>query len=123
MPVLRDTIEQATNRATRNVWGVQLVYTPLDEAAISTRAVDGEPLTAVFDSAAEVVELLDGAPISARRPLLDMTLEDLGREPAPGDKFTISEGAHAGETFTVADVLYDSAQAAQLVCVAGDHAV
>jgi len=119
--VLRTGIENQTNRATRNVWGVRLVYTPKDGSPISVRAVDGRPLTGVFDSAHEVVELHEGDTISARRPMLEITLEDLGLTPAVGDKYTLSEGAHSGETYTVADVHFDSARAAMLVSVKGDH--
>ena len=120
---LREIIEQATNRTSRNVWGVRLSYLRNDAAsAVTLRATDGEALTGIFDSAHEMIEDTgDGFSASMRRPVLDVTLEDLGFTPAAGDRFTISEAPHSGETYTVVDVQFTSAQSAKLICVAGNH--
>lgn len=120
MPLLRDRIERLTNRANRNVWGVRLIYTPNDGAPVS-ETPDGEPLVGVFDSAYLSVELVDGVEIADRRPMLDISLADLGFVPAEGDKFTIQEAPHSGETYTVVSVNFDSAQSTKLMLVKGNH--
>lgn len=118
--VRRDTIESLTNRSARFVWGVLIVYTPHDGLPVSTTPA-GLPLKGVFDSAHVLITTIDGQEIVERAPMLDMVLSDLAAEPVEGDKFTISEGPHSGETYTVTHIEFDSAQAAKLVCVQGDH--
>jgi hypothetical protein len=118
--VLRDLIEDLTNTANRDVWAVRVVYTPLGGSAVSTTP-SGDPLLGVFDSAHLVTVERDGNAVSDRAPMLELVNEDIAFEPQPGDKFTISEGPHAGETYTAVDTEFDAAQAVMVMCVRGDH--
>ena len=83
---------------------------------------DGCPLSAVFDSAHEFLTENDGLPITTRAPMLDIELLALAALPREGDKFTINDGPaqHVGESYTVVDPQFDSAQACKLICVKGD---
>lgn len=119
---MRDRIERLTNRGNRKVWGVEITYTPHDGTATSVTPA-GLPLEAVFDSAHLLIDDVEGIPVSARAPMLDIELSALAALPAEGDKFTINDGPaqHIGETYTVVDPQFDSAQAAKLICVIGDH--
>ena len=123
MSVLRERIERLTNARNRDVWGVRISYTPHDSATPITERADGsgEPLEGVFDAAHLMVSIVDGQEITSRNPMLDLSLEDLGQDPTEGDKFTILEDPHNGETYTVVDVQFDSAQSTKLICVRGDH--
>lgn len=126
MVLHRNQIEDLTNRANRNVWGSTCVYTPKGGAPISIDA-NGDPLIGVFDSAHAVTfDGVDGGPISDRAPMLELALDDIEGlfVPAPGDKFDITGPAgspHVGETYTVHEPQFDSAQAVVLICTKGDH--
>lgn len=117
---VRSRIERLTNRSTRRVWGVAIRYTPIGGVATTLTPLGAE-LRAVFDSAHLMLTEADGLPISTRAPMLDIVLTDLAVAPLEGDKFTILDGDNVGETYTVVDPQFDSAQAAKLICVAGDH--
>jgi hypothetical protein len=118
----RDRIERLTNRGNRKTWGVSITYTPHDGAPTSLTP-DGCPLEAVFDSAHEMLTEDKGLEVSTRAPVLDIELSALAELPREGDKFTINDGPaqHVGETYTVVDPQFDSAQACKLICVKGDH--
>jgi hypothetical protein len=121
---LRQTIEALTRRALTVSFGAALSYVPLDgSGAITIEAVDGGPLEAIFDSDAERYEQLsDGMTVIARRPMLVIDLDRLGRTPVAGDRFTMTEGDHVGEQHTIEEVELTASQEAKCWCVRGDFA-
>jgi hypothetical protein len=122
---LRQTIEAITRRALTSSFGAALSYDPLDGSGVLTlEAIDGGPLEGIFDADAEHYQELrpDGPMVVARRPKLVIELDRLGRMPVSGDKFTMTEGAHVGETYTIEEVELTSAQEARCWCVGGDFA-
>jgi len=122
---LRDTIEALNRRSLTVCFGAAVSYDPRDgSGVIAIEAVDGGPLEAIFDSDAEHYQetLPDGVTVVARRPQIVIELDRLGRTPVNGDKFTVLEGSHAGETYTIEEVELTAAQEALCWCVAGDFA-
>jgi len=105
-------------------FGAALSYDPLDGSGVlTTEAVDGGPLEGIFDADAEHYrDLPNGATVLARRPQLVIELDRLGREPVDGDKFTMTDGAHSGETYTIEEVELTASQEAMCWCVEGDFA-
>ena len=114
-----------TRRSLTVSFGSALTYDPVDGSGLITlEAVDGGPLEAIFDSDAEHYQDLrpDGPTILARRPQLVIDLDRLGRTPVNGDKFTITEGDHSGELYTIEEVELTASQEALCWCVFGDFA-
>lgn len=120
MVTIRDRAEDLVNRSTVRVWKTALSYTPVGGVATIVTPAGGT-LYGVFDSAYEVTVERDGMEVADRAPMLEVVLEDLAVAPVRGDLFTMLDGPHSGESYTVLEVHYDSAQAARLMCVGGSH--
>lgn len=122
---LRQTIDALNNRGATTAFGEALSYDPLDGSGLITlEVIDGGPLEGIFDSDAEHYQQLnpDGPTVLARRPQLVIELDRLGRDPVDGDKFTMTEGAHSGELYTIEEVELTASQEALCWCVRGDFA-
>lgn len=122
---LRGTIDALNRRANTVSFGEALTYDPLDGSGLITlEVIDGGPLEGIFDSDAERFQEInpDGPSVLARQPQLVIELDRLGRDPVDGDKFTMTEGAHAGELYTIEEVELTAAQEAICWCVSGAFA-
>jgi hypothetical protein len=117
---IRGRIESVTNRVSTRTWGAALEYQPVGGGTL-TETPAGEELRGVFDSAFVVTVEIDGLEVTDRRPMLNVERNNLLVEPARGDVFTLLDGPHAGEVYTVTEARADAAQGFQLWCVKGTH--
>jgi hypothetical protein len=98
-------IADLATKAVRETYGQSVVYTPGTGAPVTLRAV--------FDALYEVVQLLDGVPVTTQRPVLDVRLADLGTV-APAIGHTLVIGT---DGYEVTDVQIDGRGSAKLFLV------
>lgn len=98
------------NDAIRDVYGESVTYTPASTGV-------AESISAVFDAAAEVVQIQGGVEVSARTPVLDVVLADLlvhpkGRAVGSSDRDLVTVG---GVSYQVVKVEPDGQGWARLI--------
>jgi hypothetical protein len=95
------TLSDLANKAVRTGFGRSVTYTSMLGVVTS--------LTAVFDSAYQVVELHGEVPVSGTQPVLTVRLADLPTAPLAGDQVQVGTAV-----YKVADVRLDGEGGAKL---------
>lgn len=82
-----DDLTALVNVATRDTFGVAVVYTPAPSGP-------SEALTGIFDAPGQLVAMSGSVPVQTTSPVLDIVAADLTVMPAQGDSLTVGGNAY-----------------------------